>query len=101
MNLSDIAMEVFAMESSLLRSKKLASSGKNEMSLDIRAVYVRDATFRIEGFSRTVLSACCEGDILRKHLATIRHYADHTPVNPVALRRQIAARLLSSERYIV
>src|SRR5271170_4256251 len=29
MNLSDIAMEVFAMESSLLRSKKLASSGKN------------------------------------------------------------------------
>jgi len=101
MNLSDIAMEVFAMESSLLRSKKLTSSAKGENALDICAVSLRDATVRIEGFSRTVLSACCEGVILRKHLATVRGYADHTPVNSIALRRQIAARLLSSERYIV
>jgi alkylation response protein AidB-like acyl-CoA dehydrogenase len=101
MNLSDIAMEVFAMESSLLRSKKLTSSGKSGSALDICAVYLRDATARIEGFSRTVLSACCEGNILRKHLVTMRGYADHTPVNSVALRRQIAARLLSSERYTV
>jgi alkylation response protein AidB-like acyl-CoA dehydrogenase len=101
MNLSDIAMEVFAMESSLLRSKKLTSSAKGENALNICAVSLRDATVRIEGFSRTVLSACCEGVILRKHLATVRGYADHTPVNSIALRRQIAARLLSSERYIV
>jgi alkylation response protein AidB-like acyl-CoA dehydrogenase len=101
MNLSDIAMEVFAMESGLLRSKKLTSSGKSGSALDICAVYLRDAAVRIEGFSRTVLSACCEGDLLRKHLATVRHYADHTPVNAIALRRQIASRLLSSERYTV
>jgi alkylation response protein AidB-like acyl-CoA dehydrogenase len=101
MNLSDIAMEVFAMESGLLRMKKLTLSGKGENALDMCAVYLRDATARIEKFSRTVLSACCEGDVLRKHLATVRGYADHMPVNSVALRRQIAARLLSSERYTV
>jgi alkylation response protein AidB-like acyl-CoA dehydrogenase len=101
MNLSDIAMEVFAMESCLLRSKKLTSSSKGENALDISAVSLRDARARIEGFSRTVLSACCEGDVLRKHLATMRGYADHTPVNSIALRRRIAARLLSSERYTV
>ena len=101
MNLSDIAMEVFAMESSLLRMRKLTLSGKGENALDMCFVYLRDATARIEGFSRTVLSACCEGEVLRKHLATVRSYADHVPVNSVALRRQIAARLLSSERYIV
>jgi alkylation response protein AidB-like acyl-CoA dehydrogenase len=101
MNLSDIAMEVFAMESGLLRLKKLTLSGKGENALDICAVYLRDATARIEGFSRTVLSACCEAEGLRKHLVTVRGYADHMPVNSVALRRQIAARLLSSERYTV
>jgi alkylation response protein AidB-like acyl-CoA dehydrogenase len=101
MNLSDIAMEVFAMESGLLRRKKLTSSGKSENALDICAVYLRDAIARIEGFSRTVLSACCEREVLRKHLATVRGYADHMPVNSIALRRQIAARLLSSERYTV
>jgi alkylation response protein AidB-like acyl-CoA dehydrogenase len=101
MNLSDIVMEVLGMESGLLRSKKLTSFGKSGSALDICAVYLRDAAVRIEGFSRTVLSACCEGDLLRKHLETVRHYADHTPVNAIALRRQIASRLLSSERYIV
>ncbi|MFZ0953191.1 MAG: acyl-CoA dehydrogenase family protein [Candidatus Sulfotelmatobacter sp.] len=101
MNLSDIAMGVFAMESGLLRCKKLASSGKSGNALDFCAVYLRDAIARVEGFSRTVLSACSEGDILRKHLAAVRSYADHTPVNSIALRRQIAARLLSSERYTV
>jgi hypothetical protein len=101
MSLSDIAMDVFAMESSLLRCKKLTSSGKSGSALDMCAVYLRDATTRIEAFSRTVLSACSEGDTLRKHLLTVRHYADHTPVNSIALRRQIAARLLSSERYTV
>src|SRR6202050_90354 len=101
MNLSDIAMGVFAMESSVLRRKKLTTSGKSGNAVDICAVYLRDATTRIEGFSRTVLSACSEGDALRKHLVTMRGYADHTPVNSVALRRQIAARLLSSERYPV
>ncbi len=101
MNLSDIAMEVFAMESGLLRMKKLTLSGKGENALDICALYLRDATAQIEGFSRTVLSACCEGEILRKHLAAVRGYADHTPVNSIALRRQIATRLSSSERYTV
>jgi alkylation response protein AidB-like acyl-CoA dehydrogenase len=101
MNLSDIAMEVFAMESSLLRTKKLASFGKSGSALPICAVYLRDAAARIEGFSRTVLSACCEGDVLRRHLVTMHGYADHTPVNSIALRRQIAAHLLSSERYTI
>jgi len=101
MNLSDIAMEVFAMESSLLRCRKLTSSSKGENVLDICAVYLRDAVARIERFSRTVLSACCEGDVLRKRLATVRAHADHTPVNSIALRRQIAARLLYSERYTI
>jgi hypothetical protein len=45
--------------------------------------------------------ACSEGDGLRKPLAALRSYADYEPVNSVALRRKIAARLLSSERYTV
>jgi hypothetical protein len=101
MNLSDITMEVFAMESILLRSQKLASAGAPANSLDICAVYLRDATARIEAFSQTVMSACSEGDVLRQHLAVVRRYADYTPVNSIALRRQIAGRLLSSERYTV
>ena len=101
MNISDIIMEVFAMESSWLRSQKLASAKTGTNAADMCAVYLPDAITRLETFSRTVLSACCEGDTLRNRLAVLRTYANHEPVNPIALRRQIAGRVLSSERYVI
>jgi alkylation response protein AidB-like acyl-CoA dehydrogenase len=97
MNISDIIMEVLAMESSLLRRRKLSSKGEN--AADACAVYLRDAMNRIELASRTVMSACAEGAELRQRLLQLRAYANHIPVNAIALRRKIAARLLSSECY--
>ncbi len=101
MNLSDIIMEVFAMESSLLRSRKLAAAGAGANAADASAVYLRDAIARIEFSSRTALSACAQGDDLRRYLSRVRGYASHDPVNAIALRRQIARRLLANERYTV
>jgi len=101
MNLSDIIMEVFAMESALLRGRKLAMAGSGVNAADACAVYLRDAIARIELSSRTVLSACVQGDQLRQYLSRLRGYANHDPVNAIAIRRQIAGRLLASERYTV
>ncbi len=101
MNLSDIIMEVFAMESALLRSRKLAMAGGGANAADACAVYLRDAMARVELSSRTVLSAGAENDELQRYLSRVREYANHDPVNSIALRRQIAGRLLASERYTV
>ncbi|MFZ3265581.1 MAG: acyl-CoA dehydrogenase family protein [Terriglobales bacterium] len=101
MNLSDIFMEVFAMESALLRSRKLAAAGRGVDAADVCAVYLRDAIARVELSSRTVLSACNEGEELRRNLSRLRAYASHDPANAIALRRQIAGRLIASERYAV
>ena len=100
MNLSDIIMEVFAMESGLLRSRKLAAGG-GVNAADACAVYLRDAIAKVELSSRTVLSACAQGEALQPNLSRLRGYASHDPVNAIALRRQIAGRLLASERYTV
>ncbi len=101
LNMSDIIMEVFAMESSLLRTRKLAAAGGGANAADACSVYLRDAIGRIESSSRTVLSACAQGDELRSNLARLHAYAAHDPVNSIELRRQIARRLLASERYTV
>jgi alkylation response protein AidB-like acyl-CoA dehydrogenase len=101
MNLSDIIMEVFAMESSLLRSRKLAAAGGGANAADACAVYLRDAIARVELSSRTVLSACNQDEELRRNLSRLRGYASHDPVNAIAIRRQIAGRLLASDRYVV
>ncbi|MGC2270438.1 MAG: acyl-CoA dehydrogenase family protein, partial [Candidatus Sulfotelmatobacter sp.] len=101
MNLSDIITEVFAMESALLRTRKLSAAGRGANAADACSVYLRDAIARIELSSRTILSACLQDAELRANLSRIRVYASYDPVNSIALRRQIASRLLSSERYTV
>ena len=100
MNISDIVMEVLAMESSLLRRRKLAAD-RGANAADACAVYLRDALTRIELASRTVMSACAEGQELRQRLSHLGAYANHDPVNAIALRRRIAARLLASECYTI
>jgi len=101
MNLSDISMEVFAMESALLRCRKLAAALGIANAADACSVYLRDAIARVELSSRTVLSASAQGDELRHNLSRVQEYASHDPVNSIALRRQIAGRLLANERYTV
>jgi alkylation response protein AidB-like acyl-CoA dehydrogenase len=100
MNISDIIMEVLAMESALLRQRKLPGN-KGVNAADACTVYLRDAMGRIQLASQTVMSACAEGQELRQKLSHLHAYATHTPVNTIALRHNIAARLLSSEGYTV
>ncbi len=99
--ISDLIMEIFAMESVLLRTRKLSDLGKGVQACEMSSVFLRDAMLRIEVTARTVLAACGEGDALRTNLAVLRRFAKHYPVNSVALRRDIAARLLDAERYVV
>jgi alkylation response protein AidB-like acyl-CoA dehydrogenase len=98
MGLSDLFMETFAMESTLLRCRKLGRAG-NDSAGDISAIFLRDAIARMQSASQNVLAACSEGSDLERNMARLRSYAGFTPVNAIALRRSIAERLLSSERY--
>src|SRR3984893_17015550 len=99
--ISDVVMETFAMESYTLRARKLAESGKGAQAADMCRVFVRDAMARIEAAGRTVLAGCSEGDSLRANLAGLRRFTKYDPVDAIALRRQIAGRLLDAERYVV
>jgi alkylation response protein AidB-like acyl-CoA dehydrogenase len=99
MNISDIVMEVFAMESSLLRSRKLAASGKGTSAADICAVFLREAMDRIEVSSRSVMGGCSDGKVLRENMAALRGFANYEPLDAIALRRNIASRLLAAGCY--
>jgi len=99
MSIADIIMEVLAMESALLRNRKLAASGRGKNSADVCAVFSREAMDRIEISCRNVLGACLEGDALRRNMSVLRTFASYEPVDAVARRRNIARRLLANERY--
>jgi alkylation response protein AidB-like acyl-CoA dehydrogenase len=100
MSIADIIMEVLAMESALLRNRKLAASGRGTNAADVCAVFLREAMDRIEISCRNVLGACLEGDDLRRNMSVLRTFASYEPVDAVARRRNIARRLLANERYL-
>jgi len=100
MSIADIITEVLAMESAMLRSRKLAASGRGGNAADICAVFLREAMDRIEISCRNVLGACLEGDALRRNMSVLRSLANYEPVNAVERRRNIARRLLANERYV-
>lgn len=99
--IADVIMDVFAMESTLLRTQKLTDTGKGPQARDMCAVFLRDAMSHTEVTARTVLAACSEGDALRANMAVLRRFAKFEPVNAIDLRHRIASRLIDAERYVV
>ncbi len=100
--ISDMVIEVFAMESALLRAMKTMERFHDERAEIQKAmvkVYVNDAFDRIEGFARQSLSAIAEGDVLRTQLSALKKLTRFTPVNTVALRRAIADHVIKVGRY--
>jgi alkylation response protein AidB-like acyl-CoA dehydrogenase len=94
---ADVAMEVYALESALLRARKLqAARGDDAAALAAAAVrcYAQSAIDQVEASARYLLSAVEEGDTLRTYLAALRRLTRREPVNTVALRRQVAQAAL-------
>jgi alkylation response protein AidB-like acyl-CoA dehydrogenase len=99
MNLSDIIIEVFAMESSLLRSRKLTGSNKGANAPEMSCVFLRDAMNRVEISARNILGACSVGEGLQRNMMSLRSLANYDPIDSIQLRRNIAARLLATGSY--
>ncbi|WP_206093810.1 acyl-CoA dehydrogenase family protein [Paludifilum halophilum] len=103
-DIADIAIEIFAMESAVLRAKKaLDKDGeeKAKMKLDLARAYVYEAFPRIEQKGRHILSSIEEGDLLRTQLSIMKKLTRYELINEVALKRTIAKRILDAERYVV
>lgn len=101
MNISDIIMQVFAMESSLLRQRKLAAKGAGANAAEMCAVFLREAMDQIEISARNVIGACSRGGDLQEEAESLRKLAHYDPVDAIAMRRSIARRVLDAECYVV
>ncbi len=100
--LSNMVIEVFAMESGLLRalkSMKRSNDEKARLQKAMVKVYINDAFDRLEGFAKQALSSMAEGDTLRTQLSALKKMTRFTPVNTIALKREIAEAVIKSGRY--
>jgi len=100
-DLADMIAQVYALESALLRARKLAAAGKAsaEAAVAMTALLADETMGLAEQASRRVLAGCGEGDMLRTQLAILRRLARFTPADSVALSRTVARHAIQLERY--
>jgi butyryl-CoA dehydrogenase len=100
-DLADIITQVFALESALLRARKLTAAGKSAATVAVAmtSLLAEESMGMAEQTARRVLAACSEGDMLRTQLAILRRLARFTPVDSVALSQAVAKQCVQLERY--
>jgi alkylation response protein AidB-like acyl-CoA dehydrogenase len=100
--IADMVMEVYAMESALLRTMKIASTqGESAAAppIAMTRVYLSQSMEKIESAARKVIVGSADGDMLRTQLAILRRLAKHDPYNTIELRQQIAERMIEKGKY--
>ena len=100
--LANTVMEIYAMESSLLRAQKAAASkGEATASLMIDAarVFIADAAERVDHEAKRAIAAVHEGDMLMTQMAVLKRFGKRSAVDTIALRRRIAAAVQAQDRY--
>lgn len=101
-NIAEIVIEIFAMESGLLRTQKIiAKDGEEKAKYQIEAVkvYVDEMIPRIELWAKQTIAYMEEGDMLKTQLAGIKKLARYQPINSIRLKQSIANRIIDLEAY--
>ena len=97
--LADIFAEVLALESTVLRTEKMAGSNKLAEKL---TQYYASRSFRvIERAAERILGATAEGDDLRTQTAILRRLTKHEPANTIAIGREISAAMVKAGQFTV
>jgi butyryl-CoA dehydrogenase len=100
-DLADIIAQVYALESALLRARKLAAvrRGSAEVALAMTGLLADESLVLAEQAARRVLAASAEGDMLRTHLAILRRLVRFMPADAAGLSRAVAQYCVAAERY--
>jgi len=101
-HIADITMEVYALESALLRTEKLVTARSEPDSatpVDITRVYASDAADRMEHSAKQVMAALADAGRVGPLLDEVQQLTRHTTCNTVVARRRIADSVIKAGRY--
>lgn len=100
--LSDMIIDIYAMESALLRSERILRSKKPERAaipIKMTKVLFHDSIEKVGFLARSLLETIESGKSLDKDLAAIRRVMASPPIHTVNLRRDIANWMIRYSGY--
>lgn len=103
MNVADILIDLFIVESLLLRVEKLNTLSEKPHSQQvydaILKVFIHDAQARISKNATDAIASFTEGDLQKTFLMGLKRFAKYPPVNVKSERETIARALISANDY--
>ncbi|WP_027086021.1 acyl-CoA dehydrogenase family protein [Cohnella panacarvi] len=101
-SLADAMIELYALESALLRARKLQGRHPDDASLaiDMTSLFAEEALEKAGRRARQLLAGLVSGENLRLHLSVLKRLLKFDSGDVTALRRRIAARVISAEQYV-
>ncbi len=102
MNLADILIEIYAVESSMLRTEKLVSQRGEEACADYIAmtqVYMAGAVDKIVAAAKEAIAAFTKGDEQKVMLMGLKRFTKLDLVDTKTLRRQIADTMIAKGEF--
>jgi len=101
--LAEILIEVYAIESCLLRAEKLLAAhgpAQAAVAVEMARVYTSDASDRISQAARSLAAVVAENDDRAPLWMALARLSPEHPINTVAARRRIADCLIEANRYL-
>ncbi len=102
--LADMAMEVFAAESGLLRAKKMMAQGENEdskLAMTMTQCFINEMIPKMEAWAKEVIAGTLEGEEASKAYSGIRLLTRFEPMNTYAPKREIADAVYEYKKYFL
>ncbi len=102
--LADMAMEIFAAESGLLRAKKMMAKGDSEesgLAMDMTSCFIHEMVPKMENWAREIIVGTLEGEEASKAYSGIRLLTNYEPINTYAPKRKIAEAVYASKKYFL
>ena len=102
MNIADVAIETFEVESTLLRVMKMVdktSEANCLQELDMMRVYLSDAMDRVNKFAKDAINSFASGDEQRMMLLGLKRFTKIEPFNVKDARRRVADKMIGEGRY--
>ena len=102
MNIADMAIETFEVESTLLRVMKMVDkTGEPNclQELDMMRVYLSDAMDRVNKFAKDAINSFASGDEQRMMLLGLKRFTKIEPFNVKDARRRVADKMIGEGKY--
>ncbi|AXE19948.1 acyl-CoA dehydrogenase [Runella rosea] len=103
MNVADMAIEIYAAESAVLRTEKLIGmKGEAACALqkDLAMCYLHEAVEKINSAGKSAIMGFAEGDELRVMLMGLKRFTKIEPMNTKNARRRIADAMIAENKYV-